>query len=257
MLGAVGVEDDADARFRGGERRAYTALRRFVDNSLSQYPQSGTEVTGDTSSHLSMYLHYGHISPVAIALEVIDSAAPAVAVDEYIEELIVRRELAHNYAWFEPDYDSYTALPEWARTTLEQHRVDEREDIYTAAQLEAAETGDPYWNAAMVELRETGYLHNRMRMYWGKRILEWTNTPQYAFRVALELNNKYFLDGRDPNSYANVGWLFGLHDQAFAERDVIGKVRPMTQSGLERKIDTDAYVRYVEEITGVAIASSD
>ena len=257
LLEAVGVEDDTGARFCGGERQAYAALRRFVDSSLHRYPESGTDVTGDANSHLSMYLHYGHISPVVVALEVINSAAPADAVDAYIEELVVRRELAHNYAWFEPDYDSYAALPEWARITLEQHRNDEREDIYTATQLEAAETRDPYWNAAMVELRQTGYLHNRMRMYWGKRILEWTNTPQYAFRVALELNNRYFLDGRDPNSYANVGWLFGLHDQAFAERDVIGKVRPMTRSGLERKIDTNAYVEHVEKVTGVAIASSD
>jgi deoxyribodipyrimidine photo-lyase len=105
----------------------------------------------------------------------------------------------------------------------------------------------------MVELRETGYVHNGMRMYWGKRILDWTNTPTYPYRVALDLNNRYFLDGRDPNSYANVGWIFGLLDEAFAEREIIGKVRPMTRSGLERKIDTGAYVRYVEEITGIAI----
>jgi deoxyribodipyrimidine photo-lyase len=140
---------------------------------------------------------------------------------------------------------------------VEQHRKDERKNVHTASQLEAAETQDRYWNAAMVELRETGYLHNRMKLYWGKRILGSTRTPQHAFRVALELNNKYFLDGRDPNSYANVGWHFGLHDQGFAERNVIGKVRPMTQSGLERKIGTDAYVRHVEEITGVVITSSD
>ena len=190
---------------------------------------------------------------MAIALAVEGSDAAAGSREAFLEGLIVRRELAHNYVWYEPEYDSFRALPDWAQKTLDEHRDDARTRVYTASELEAAKTHDVYWNAAMVELRETGYLHNRMRMYWGKRILDWTNTPEYAFRVTLDLNNRYFLDGRDPNSYANVGWLFGLHDQAFAEREVIGKVRPMTRSGLERKIDTDAYVRYVAEITGVMI----
>lgn len=248
VLADLTIDDEPEARFRGGEHQAHAALRRFINAGLAGYSDAGTEVTGDLSSHLSMYLHFGHISPVSIANAVTDSGAPSEAVDEFIEELIVRRELAHNYVWYEPDYDSYGALPDWARTTLEEHRDDEREHVYTAKELEAAETHDRYWNAAMEELRATGYLHNRMRMYWGKRILEWTNTPEYAYRVALELNNRYFLDGRDPNSYANIAWVFGLHDQAFAEREVIGKIRPMTRSGLERKVDAEAYVAYVERL---------
>jgi len=257
LLEAAGVGPRAGARFTGGEHQAHATLRRFLDNGLAGYAEAGTEVTGDLSSHLSMYLHYGHISPVAIALAVNAADVPNETREAFLEELIVRRELAHNFVWFEPDYDNFSALPNWARTTLDEHRDDDRDMVYTAAEMEAAATHDVYWNTAMVELRETGYLHNRMRMYWGKRILDWANTPEYAYRVALDLNNRYFLDGRDPNSYANVGWLFGLHDQAFAEREVIGKIRPMTRSGLERKIDSDGYVRYIAEITGVSIAGAD
>ncbi len=255
LLEAIAL-DDVDMQFSGGEHQARAALRRFVEDGLPNYPDAGTVVTGDLSSRLSMYLHYGHISPVAIALAVENSGTSRGARDAYLEELIVRRELANNYVWFERDYDRFTALPEWARTTLAAHRDDDREVTYTAAELERAQTHDRYWNAAMVEMRETGYLHNRMRMYWGKRILDWTNTPEYAFRVALDLNNRHFLDGRDPNSFANVGWLFGLHDQAFAERDIIGKLRPLTRSGLERKVDVDAYIDHVERITGIEIEGS-
>jgi deoxyribodipyrimidine photo-lyase len=253
LMAAAGVGDDPSDRFRGGEHQAHAALRRFLDHGLERYADAGTAVTGELSSRLSMYLHYGHIAPTVIARRVRGSGAPQASVDAFIEELVVRRELAHNYVWYEPDYDRFPALPDWARTTLDEHRDDEREAVYTKAELEAAVTHDRYWNAAMIEMRETGYLHNRMRMYWGKRILDWTNTPEYAFRVALELNNRYLLDGRDPSSYANVAWIFGLHDQAFAERDVIGKVRPMTRAGLERKIDPDAYVAHVEDLTGIGI----
>ncbi len=253
LLDAIDVDGEPEPRFRGGEHQAHAALRRFLDDGLHRFGDAGTAVTGDASSHLSMYLHYGHISPVTIARRVRASTASAEAIESFMEELMVRRELAHNYVWFEPDYDHFSALPDWARTTLREHRDDQRETVYTKSELEAAQTHDRYWNAAMVEMRETGYLHNRMRMYWGKRILDWTNTPEYAYRVALELNNTYFLDGRDPNSYANIGWVFGLHDQAFEERPVIGKVRPMTRSGLERKIDPDAYVTFVEDLTGVAV----
>ncbi len=247
---AAGLSAGSSRHFEGGEHQAMAALRRFLDGGLPDYPDAGTAVSGDLSSHLSMYLHYGHIAPALVVRRVRDSGAASGAVDAFVEELVVRRELAHNYVWYEANYDSYQALPEWARTTLEEHRDDERSHIYTKAELAAGETHDRYWNAAMVQMAKTGYLHNRMRMYWGKRILEWTNTPEYAFHVALDLNNRYLLDGRDPNSFANVGWLFGLHDQAFAEREVIGKVRPMTAGGLERKIDADGYVSDVEQLTG-------
>ena len=133
---------------------------------------------------------------------------------------------------------------------LGEHKEDEREHRYTRAELEAGKTHDSYWNAAMAEMRETGYMHNTMRMYWGKQIIKWCKTPEYAYRTALHLNNKYFLDGRDPNSYANVAWLFGLHDRAWQERDVLGKIRTMTAGGLERKYDMQAYIDRIEGETG-------
>ncbi len=256
LMEAAGIDGERDPRFEGGEHQAQATLDRFLDEGIGRYEQSGVDVSGDASSHLSMYLHYGHISPARVARAVRGSSANSEAKAGYLEELVVRRELAHNFVWYEPDYDSFSALPDWARTTLDEHRDDEREEEYTKAEMEAAQTSDRCWNAAMLEMKETGYLHNRMRMYWGKKIMEWTNTPEYAYRVALDFNNTYFLDGRDPNSYANVGWLFGLHDQAFAERPVTGKTRPMTRSGLERKIDTDAYVAWVEDLTGAAIQGS-
>ena len=203
---------------------------------------------------MSMYLHYGHISPVRVATEISASGAPEDMIDSYIEELVVRRELGFNYVEFEPDYDKYSSLPDWAKQTLHEHRDDPREQVYTRTEFEQAQTHDPYWNAAMIQLRETGYLHNYMRMYWGKKILEWSNTPEYAYRTVLTLNNRHLYDARDPNSYGNVGWVFGLWDRAWQERDVFGKTRSMTASGLERKADPDEYVRQISEITGLEVS---
>jgi deoxyribodipyrimidine photo-lyase len=136
-----------------------------------------------------------------------------------------------------------SCLPGWAQKTLAEHAADQREQIYDLNSLAAGETHDPYWNAAMAEMRHTGFMHNYMRMYWGKKILEWTPSPEQAFDTALALNNKYFIDGRDPNSFAGVGWVFGLHDRAWFERDIFGKVRYMAASGLERKCDINALRR--------------
>jgi deoxyribodipyrimidine photo-lyase len=157
--------------------------------------------------------------------------------------------LAINRVYYAERYDQFEGLPSWALTTLRQHQADRREHIYSPESLAAAATHDPYWNAAMTEMKRTGYLHNHLRMYWGKKILEWSESPQEAFQTALALNNKYFLDGRDPNSYANVGWLFGLHDRPFAERSIFGKVRYMNAAGLRRKCDVEAYVARVARLS--------
>ena len=151
-----------------------------------------------------------------------------------------------NWVEFTENYDRYQALPAWARASLDQHRLDRRLQIYSRTQLENARTHDPYWNAAMREMRVTGYMHNHMRMYWGKKILEWSRTPEAAFKTALFLNNKFFVDGRDPNSFANVAWVFGLHDRPWPERPIFGKVRYMNAAGLERKCNIRAYVDKVE-----------
>ena len=234
-------------RFTGGTDAARARLTRFLRSGLAGYGAARNDPADPTVSELSPYLHFGQISPVEIALKV--RRAKAGSADDksaYLEELIVRRELAANYVAFTADYDRYASLPEWARKTLAEHRDDPREHVYTRAELEHGETHDPYFNAAMLEARATGYMHNYMRMYWGKKILEWTNTPEYAYATALYLNNKYFLDGRDPSTYANIGWLFGLHDRAWTERPVFGKIRYMNAAGLERKFDISGYVQRVE-----------
>ncbi len=240
--------------FEGGQHQARATLRAFVDELLPTYDDQRNRPESRNVSHMSMYLHFGHISPVRVATEIAGSGADEAMIDAYLEELVVRRELGFNYVEFETDYDRYSALPDWAKTTLAEHRNDPREHVYTRTEFERAETHDRYWNAAMIQLRETGYLHNYMRMYWGKKILEWSNTPEYAYRTVLTLNNRHLYDGRDPNSFGNVGWVFGLWDRAWQERQVFGKTRTMTASGLERKADPDEYVRQISETVGIEVA---
>ncbi|KAA5542627.1 deoxyribodipyrimidine photolyase [Roseiconus nitratireducens] len=232
------------AEWSGGTAQARSRLQSFIDEKICEYGDR-TAVVDSNASLLSPYLHLGQISPVKVALEVNSWKGPRDAKDEFIEELLVRRELAINFVYYEKDYDSLKCLPDWAAETLQQHEADERPHHFTARELEQAKTEDVAWNACMTEMRCRGYLHNHLRMYWGKKIIEWTNTTDHAYRTALELNNKYFYDGRDANSYANVLWLFGLHDRAHQERDVFGKVRYMSAGGLDRKIDVDAYVESV------------
>jgi deoxyribodipyrimidine photo-lyase len=213
-----------------------------LDDQLQGYGSGRNEPAAYQCSFLSPYLHFGQISPVEVALAVRRSAAgSADDRSAYVEELIVRRELAINFAHHQPDYDRYTCLPEWARETLANHRDDRRDPVYTIEQLEAAATHDRHWNAAMQEMVATGFMHNYMRMYWAKQILIWSPTPEIAYQRMLDLNNKHFLDGRDPNSYANVAWTLGLHDRPWPERAIFGKVRSMTASGLERKFDMASY----------------
>jgi len=195
---------------------------------------------------MSAYLHFGQISPVDVALRVRDADAPAADKDAYLEELIVRRELGMNFCQFTPAYDVFESVPAWARRTLDAHRKDKRASTYSRAELEAAQTHDPYWNAAQREMLLTGFMHNYMRMYWGKKVLEWKATPEEAHADLLYLNNKYFLCGRDPVSYSNVSWIFGLHDRPWQERPIFGTVRYMNDAGLRRKFDMEAYVRKVE-----------
>jgi deoxyribodipyrimidine photo-lyase len=232
--------------YKGGTREAKKMFRRFLKNNFESYDGNRNQPQTDDVSHMSKYLHFGQISPIWLSLEAKKSEASAENIESFIEELIVRRELTINFVFFTPDYDSYSNLPDWAKKTLEEHKDDEREHTYTRGQLEDAETHDPYWNAAMREMVHTGYMHNYMRMYWGKKILEWSNTPEYAYETTLYLNNKYFLDGRDPNSYANVAWVFGQHDRGWTEREVYGKVRYMSAGGLERKSKPKEYVEKVE-----------
>ncbi|MFZ0428648.1 MAG: deoxyribodipyrimidine photo-lyase [Acidobacteriota bacterium] len=249
LLTRLGIDrsvEPVERFWTGGTSAAERRFDRFLRESLTAYAASRNQPQTDHVSAMSPYLHFGQISPLYLALEARRRLAMApedVAV--FLEELIVRRELAMNFVEYCSDYDGYSCLPSWAASTLDRHRGDRRPNLYSLEQLESASTHDPYWNAAMCEMRWTGFMHNYMRMYWGKKILEWSASPEEAFATALHLNNRYFLDGRDPNSFAGVAWVFGLHDRPWQERAVFGTVRYMNARGLERKCDIDAYVRKV------------
>ena len=235
--------------FEGGTTPAKARLRALLDGGFTNYSDHRNRPETDDLSYLSMALHFGQISPVEAVLTALERHPEGENTEDFLEEVVVRRELTHNYVHFTPrDYDAYGALPDWARKTLAEHADDEREYVYAREEFEKAETHDPYWNAAMREMRATGYMHNYMRMYWGKKILEWTNAPEYGNRITREINDKYFLDGRDPNSYANVNWVYGLHDRPWTERPVFGKTRYMNANGLRRKCDIDAYVEKVDRL---------
>jgi deoxyribodipyrimidine photo-lyase len=234
--------------FKGGTTEAKRRLKNFIKNSLAVYDRHSNQPQTDDISMMSPYLHFGQISPLCIAREVLKSDAPEEAKDAFIEQLIVRRELAINFVWFTPDYDRLSCLPDWAKQTLKNHAGDKREYLYTRGELEQSQTHDPYWNAAMTEMRVTGFMHNYMRMYWGKKVLEWSPSPEEAFETLLAINNKYFIDGRDANSYAGVAWVFGKHDTAWPERPVFGKTRYMNAAGLKRKCKIDAYVEKVQRL---------
>lgn len=235
--------------FQGGLTAGRKRLGTFLGSRLRGYAEGRSEPSAPHTSLLSPYLHFGHISPLEPMLRIQRSRpAPPEDCDAFIEQLLVRRELSLNFVTRNPHYDRYEGLPAWARATLEEHVADRRRHVYSRQELEAARTHDELWNAAQKEMVLTGYMHNHMRMYWGKMILAWKATPREAFEDALYLNNRYLLDGRDPNSYAGVGWIFGLHDRPWPPRPVFGTVRSMTRESLERKIDAGAYMRMVAAI---------
>jgi deoxyribodipyrimidine photo-lyase len=245
LLRALGVDGQVPPveGCRGGASPARARLRAFLERGLARYAAERNDPSRSGQSGLGPYLHFGHISPLEVALAMRRRRGPGRAA--FLEELIVRRELSANFVLHNPDYDRWEGLPEWSRRSLTSHARDPRPHRYSAAELESARTHDPYWNAAQTELARDGTMHGYMRMYWGKKILEWSERPEDAFALALALNNRYQLDGRDPNSFAGVAWVFGKHDRPWPERPIFGKVRSMTSGGLERKFDVEAYVRRV------------
>jgi len=225
-------------RFIGGTEQAKALLKDFLENKIKNYASQRNDPNLDSTSNLSPYLHFGQISPVFIALETMKLKK---GFEEFLEELIVRRELSMNYVYYNERYDSIKGVQNWALESLEKHRSDKREHIYSKDEFENAETHDEYWNAAQKQMVQTGKMHGYMRMYWGKKIIEWTKKPEDAFNIALFLNNKYELDGRDPNGFTGVAWCFGKHDRPWIERPVFGKIRYMNAKGLKRKFNADAY----------------
>jgi deoxyribodipyrimidine photo-lyase len=236
----------------GGESAALRRWSDFMQGGLEHYNTDRNDPNLEGSSGLAPYLHFGHISPLTLLRDLKASGrwVPAVSyrragedpASKFLDEVLVRRELSINYVWYNPDFSTLQGLPDWARRTLGHHQADQREYLYSDLDWESARTHDEAWNAAQTQLVNTGIMHGYMRMYWGKKLLEWNSDPAAALELALRLNNRYALDGRDPNSYAGVAWCFGKHDMPWAERSVYGLVRCMTSGGLARKFDLNAYV---------------
>lgn len=227
-----------------GARAGLAVLKDFLTNRLPNYDEARNDPNKNGQSNLSPYLHFGQISAQKVTLEVKRSKAPAASKEAFLEEMIVRRELSDNFCFYNRNYDSNRAFPAWARKTLEEHRKDKREYVYSIKQLEKARTHDDLWNAAQAEMVTTGKMHGYMRMYWAKKILEWTPSPEQAMKRAIYLNDKYELDGRDPNGYAGIAWsMGGVHDRAWGERDIFGKIRFMSQNGCRGKFDIERYIK--------------
>jgi deoxyribodipyrimidine photo-lyase len=228
----------------GGTSAARARLRAFVRHRLHGYASSRNEPARDGTSGLSPYLHFGQVGPREVALAVEASGAPAEDRQAFLEEFIVRRELAVNFVRFNPRYDRLEGCERWARATLERHRGDERPWLYPASRLESAETHDPLWNAAQRQMVEAGWMHGYLRMYWAKKILEWSATPEEAMAAAIALNDRYEIDGRDANGYAGIAWAIGgKHDRAWGpERPIFGTVRYMSLASTSRKFDSRSYI---------------
>ena len=227
----------------GGYRAAFERLRHFVAHGLGAYDTRRNHPEVDGTSQLSPYLHFGQLGPREVARAIQASDASPEAVEAYLEQLIVRRELAVNYVRHNDAYDRLDGCERWARQTLRQHRFDARPHVYSAAQFEAGETHDPLWNAAQRQMVTTGWMHGYVRMYWAKKILEWSATPEEAFETAVTLNDRYELDGRDPNGYANIAWAIGgKHDRPWPPRPVYGTIRSMSLASTSRKFDADRYI---------------
>jgi len=226
-----------------GENAAQKALRQFLLNGLEKYNAYRNDPTKNAQSNLSPYFHFGHLSAQRAANDVLNSKIDNRSKDTFLEELVVRRELSDNFCFYNPDYDKFNGFPDWSRKTLNEHRKDKRLYIYSAKQLENALTRDELWNAAQTEMVMRGKMHGYMRMYWAKKILEWTESPETALKTAICLNDKYELDGRDPNGYTGIAWsIGGVHDRAWNERKIFGKIRYMSYNGCKSKFAVDAYI---------------
>jgi deoxyribodipyrimidine photo-lyase len=250
------------SEIRGGSKAANDTLQRFLEGRLPRYAEDRNHPDEEVTSGLSPYLHFGHISSQQIFAELmeredwdVDQLAPEAkgkrsgwwglseSAEALLDQFITWREVGFNMSSLREDYDQYESLPDWAKTTLSEHERDDRPYLYELAELECAETHDPIWNAAQTQLLREGQLHNYLRMLWGKKILEWSPSPQDALEVMVELNNKYALDGRDPNSYSGIFWCLGRYDRPWGpERPIFGKIRYMSSENTKRKLRLSEYM---------------
>jgi deoxyribodipyrimidine photo-lyase len=251
--------------FEPGQKAARMSLERFITQKLENYAVDRNEPSKDSQSDLSPYLHFGQISALRVALRLREQALLAggdlhfltspkmpkpedaentllYGIDSLIEEMIVRKEVADNFCYYNENYDSLLSAPNWARNSLDIHRTDERENTYSLTELEQAKTHDKAWNAAQKQMTRTGKMHGYMRMYWAKKVLEWTESPEQAIEFLIYLNDHYSIDGGDPNGYAGIMWsVAGVHDRPWIERPVFGVIRYMNYAGLKRKFDIESY----------------
>lgn len=231
----------------GGRRAALDRLDRFIRDRLDDYAAHRSDPGREATSGLSPYLHFGCLSTGEIVRAVLSVDADDESVDDFLEELVIRRELAYNFCRYTPvaEHTTLDALPDWARKTLAEHADDPRDPVYDRERLEEAGTHDELWNAAQRELLVTGTFHGYLRMLWGKNVIRWTRDYSTAQRFMIDMHHRYALDGRNPNTYANILWCFGLHDRAFRESEVLGKLRPLKSSSTRRKFDIDSYLERI------------
>ncbi len=233
-----------------GPESAIKAMKKFIARRLSHYEEERNDPNLQGQSNLSPYLHFGQLSAQRLAVEVVNSPAPQGSKKAFLEELIVRRELSDNYCYYNPIYDSSTGFSNWAQKTLHAHRKDKRQYLYARSELEEARTHDDLWNAAQLEMARSGKMHGYLRMYWAKKILEWSPNPEEAVENAIYLNDRYELDGRDPNGYTGIAWsIGGVHDRPWPERPIFGKIRYMSREGCSRKFDVKRFIAEVAENT--------
>lgn len=247
-----------------GEKAANNSMKEFLRKRLQSYGVDRNDPVKNGQSNLSPYLHFGHLAPQRVALELLRSSKKNIQEivlkrkngsaenngneEAFLEELIVRRELSDNFTHYNKKYETFEGFPAWAKLSINEHRGDKREYLYSLKQFELARTHDELWNAAQHQMVTTGKMHGYMRMYWAKKILEWTRSPEEAMMIAIHLNDKYELDGRDPNGYAGIAWsIGGVHDRAWFDRPVFGKIRYMNYNGCKNKFDVDLYIKQVTE----------
>ena len=230
-----------------GTYNGYRMLYEFITQRLRSYDSDRNEPSKHGLSCLSPYYHFGQLSVQRAILCITDKSVKSRAnksVEAYVEECVVRRELSDNFCFYQPDYDNYNGCWDWAKRTIEKHRNDKREYLYSEEEFQFAKTHDKLWNACQIQLLQEAKLHGYMRMYWAKKILEWTPSVEEAIRIGIFLNDKYELDGRDPNGYVGIMWsMCGVHDRAWTERPVFGQIRYMNYNGCARKFDINSYMR--------------
>jgi deoxyribodipyrimidine photo-lyase len=234
--------------FAGGYRAGRRMLAEFLSNKLDDYAVKKNKPEIDGTSNLSPYFHFGMLSVQEVALAAQASGRNPASVEAFLEELIVRRELSFNFCRFSSNYESLESLPRWVQKTLSQHASDHRTFTYSLTRFETALTHDDLWNTCQLELIAIGKIHGYLRMYWGKKIIEWSRTVSEALEIMIYLNNQYALDGRDPNSWVGILWCFGLHDRPFGERPIFGQIRFMSRESLKRKIDIPGYIDRIQAL---------